>query len=253
MAQIKRKTRKPAPGANRKPKIQLKTKTKPLQQRAQATYDAILDVTGRLLEEVGVERLSTNLVCQRAGLTPPALYRYFPNKYALLQELGAKLMKLQDDAVFEQMSQIGATFGTIEDDATRIRKILNAVNTITRDFPGGTWVMRALRAVPTLGAVRIRSREEVADRIYRRMKAAFPKSDPRHLRTAATLSVEVMYASTELIMDQPELDAERITSEISYMVALYRASFADPKRKSRLPGARQARVPQPPRRTPSMA
>jgi hypothetical protein len=82
----------------------------------------------------------------------------------------------------------------------------------------------------------------VADRVYRRMKAAFPKSDPRQLRTAATLSVEVMYASTELIMDQPELDAGRITAEISYMVALYRTSFADPGRKTHLPGARRPRV-----------
>jgi AcrR family transcriptional regulator len=239
VAQIK--TKKPAPRKPRPRNVQLKTKTRPLQQRSLATYDAILDVTGRLLEEVGVERLSTNLVCQRAGLTPPALYRYFPNKYALLQELGAKLMKLQDDAVFEHMAQSGSALGTIEEEAARIRRIVDAVNAITRAFPGGAWVMRALRAVPTLAAVRIRSREEVADRVCRRMKAAFPKSDLRQLRTAATLSVEVVYTSTELIMDQPELDAGRIATEISYMVALYRASFADPKRKVHLPGAGAAR------------
>jgi hypothetical protein len=51
-----------------------------------------------------------------------------------------------------------------------------------------------------------------------------------------------MYASTELIMDQPELDAGRITAEISYMVALYRASFADPKRKTHLPRTRPPRA-----------
>jgi hypothetical protein len=42
-----------------------------------------------------------------------------------------------------------------------------------------------------------------------------------------------MYASTELIMDQPELDADRINAEMSYMVALYQESFADPARKPR--------------------
>lgn len=195
----------------------------------------ILEVTGRLLEEVGVERLSTNLICRRAGLTPPALYRYFPNKYALLKELGAKLMRAQDDAVFKHIARTGASFGTVEEEAAKNRQILEQVNAITRQFPGGTWVMRALRAVPTLGAVRIQSREEVAERVYQRMQAFFPKADDKDLRTAATLSIEVMYASTELIMDQPELDADRITAEISYLVALYRASFADPLRKSHLP------------------
>lgn len=229
-----RKSTKKA-AAKTRPGIELAAKAKPRQRRAQATYDMILDVTGRLLEEVGVERLSTNLVCRHAGLTPPALYRYFPNKYALLRELGARLMKLQDDAVFEHIARQAEVFGTVEEEAARNYQILSTVNAMTREFPGGAWVMRALRAVPTLAAVRIKSREEVARRVYARMRAAFPKSDSLHLRTAATLSVEVMYAATELIMDQPELDADRITAEISYMVALYRASFRDVMRKSHLP------------------
>jgi len=33
-------------------------------------------------------------------MTPPALYRYFPNKYAVLQELGRRLVRAQDYAVF---------------------------------------------------------------------------------------------------------------------------------------------------------
>jgi AcrR family transcriptional regulator len=226
---------KKTPAKRAPKKIVLETKAKPLQRRSLATYDMILEVTGKLLEEVGVERLSTNLVCQRAKITPPALYRYFPNKYALLKELGHRLMQKQDDAVFAHIDQAHATFDTVEEEAAKNKQIQDIVNQITREFPGGDWVMRALRAIPTLSAVRIKSREEVAERLFKRMKAAFPKSDTRALRTAATLSVEVMYASTELVLDQPELDADRITSEISYMVALYRASFADPMRKSHLP------------------
>ncbi|WP_445380862.1 TetR/AcrR family transcriptional regulator, partial [Pseudomonas syringae] len=49
--------------------------------------------------EVGIERLSTNLVCERAGLTPPALYRYFPNKYALLTVLGERLLEKQNERI----------------------------------------------------------------------------------------------------------------------------------------------------------
>ena len=66
----------------------LDTKTLPRQGRAQETFERILAITADLLSEVGIERLSTNLICERAGLTPPALYRYFPNKYAVLHALG---------------------------------------------------------------------------------------------------------------------------------------------------------------------
>src|ERR1700749_4229269 len=81
-------------------RIRFYTNVRPTQSRGRTSYDAILRAAGELLLEVGIERLSTNLVCKRAGLSPPALYRYFPNKYALLRELGAQLMLAQDKVVF---------------------------------------------------------------------------------------------------------------------------------------------------------
>ena len=228
--------RRPAVAAPRKRRrVQLETKTKPQQRRAHSTYDAILEAAGELLAEVGVERLSTNLVCKRAGLTPPALYRYFPNKYALLKELGARLMTVQDEAVFAWQEKLrGHDPASVEDEADKRCRIEREVNAITRRFPGGGWVMRALRAVPTLSQVRIKSREEVAERDFDELVKRFPQADKKVLRIAATLSVEVMYAATELVMDQPELDADVISEEISYMTALYIDSFAR-RRKTPLP------------------
>ena len=49
----------------------------PQQDRARQTRERLLDVAGELLAEVGIERISTNMIAARAGLTPPALYRYF--------------------------------------------------------------------------------------------------------------------------------------------------------------------------------
>ena len=72
----------------------------PKQERAQQTYELLLDVAGELLAEVGIERISTNLICARAGLTPPALYRYFKDKYSVLEALGLRLMERQN-AVLE--------------------------------------------------------------------------------------------------------------------------------------------------------
>src|SRR5215213_4720412 len=85
--------------STRKPQPSLATKKQPAQQRATETFERILEVTAQTLADVGIERLSTNLVCERAGLSPPALYRYFPNKYALLSELGKRLMQRQNERV----------------------------------------------------------------------------------------------------------------------------------------------------------
>ena len=78
--------------------VELLEKNKPQQERAKRTYEAILASAAKLLVEVGVERISTNLIAEDAGITVPALYRYFPNKYAVLNALGAVLMDRQNAA-----------------------------------------------------------------------------------------------------------------------------------------------------------
>ena len=55
--------------------VTLGARTRPSQDRSQETFELILRTTGLLLEDQGFEQLSTNLICRKAGLTPPALYR----------------------------------------------------------------------------------------------------------------------------------------------------------------------------------
>ena len=47
--------------------FELLEKNRPQQQRAIKTYETILESAAQLLEEIGVERISTNLIAERAG------------------------------------------------------------------------------------------------------------------------------------------------------------------------------------------
>src|ERR1700737_3300178 len=87
--------------------IPLDTKLQPTQARGQDTYEIVLATAGEMLRDMGFEQLTTNAICERAGLTPPALYRYFPNKYAILKELGDRLMIAQDELVLEWIDRGG--------------------------------------------------------------------------------------------------------------------------------------------------
>ena len=62
----------------------------PRQSRSQATVDAILDATARVLVERGHAATNTNLVAERAGVSVGSLYQYFPNKLALINALRAR-------------------------------------------------------------------------------------------------------------------------------------------------------------------
>lgn len=176
---------------------------KPTQKRALATYERLLDAAGELLEELGVERISTNLVAARAGVTPPTLYHYFADKYALLEALGERLMAAQNALVLP-----GA-----ELEAGSIARILREHVTLTRDSPGGPWVMRMLRAVPQLADVRLASHRALSSALVERLLELDPSLDPAALQSRARLAVDLGYAAIELVFDEPDLDEETILAE----------------------------------------
>ncbi|MFM5917765.1 MAG: TetR/AcrR family transcriptional regulator [Novosphingobium sp.] len=168
----------------------------PKQARSQQTWNRLLDAAGELLEEVGVERISTNMVAERAGVTPPTLYHYFPDKYALLQTLGERLMETQNALV---------SLDPTQGDAAIARVLIEHVE-LTRSTPGGPWVTRMLRAVPQLAEVRLASHRELADSIANRLLEFDATQDPRVVANRARLAIDVGYAAVELALEEPELD-----------------------------------------------
>ena len=202
--------------------VELETKVSPSQDRARNTFETILSVTGDLLSEVGFERLSTNMVCKRAGLTPPALYRYFPNKYAILHDLGRRLMEAQDQAVFEWLREGGIDTQSFESSAESILRIQKRVNEITKTFPGGAWVVRVMRVIPVLKEVRLDSRDLVSEEILEALRKNLPDIPEDRLAMATKLTIELMFSATEMALEAPERE-EEITREVCFLVASYHA------------------------------
>ena len=91
--------------------VELLEKNRPQQQRAIKTYEAILSAAGELLCEVGLERISTNNIAERAGVTVPALYRYFPNKYAVINALAGRLLEAAMIGLIKRQKADSEKFG----------------------------------------------------------------------------------------------------------------------------------------------
>ena len=198
--------------------VELDRKRVPTQTRALETCERILDAAAHLLGEVGIERLSTNLVCERAGLSPPALYRYYPNKYAVLAELGVRLMMSQNELL-----ENWATPATMKLPAAkfeqRIRELFMDTLELTRRATAGEWITRALRAVPALAPVRTGSHDHVTGLVVAAFAVAYPAVPEARVRLVSRLAVEVMYSAQELLFDDPKLDAEEVGTVMSQMVA----------------------------------
>jgi AcrR family transcriptional regulator len=181
--------------------VDLKTKILPSQARSRSTFDAILRVAGEILSEDGLDGLSVNAVVRRAGLTPPAVYRYFPNKYALLKALAERLMEAQDEAVLG----VATRRKPGQDEAAlaeEMFEVLRDVSSVTAEFPGNVFILRALRVTPVLKDVRRASTAKVAAQRVERLRSIFPQADVVALRRGVWLGIEMANAMIELIAER---------------------------------------------------
>lgn len=65
----------------------IEPRKQPRQARAQATVDVVLRATAHILVEQGYDRITTNHVAERAGVSIGSIYQYFPSKEALVAAL----------------------------------------------------------------------------------------------------------------------------------------------------------------------
>jgi AcrR family transcriptional regulator len=184
----------------------------PRQERSQQTYDLLLRVAGELLAEVGMDAISTNMICARAGLTPPALYRYFDDKYAVLEALARRLMNRQN-VVLEQWIERNEGGGP-DAFSAHIVDLMRDTAAVTASEPGAVWILRSLHASPRLVHIRVESHRYVTDRLVEAYARHMPDIDRDELWQRLRLSVEIGFAVDEMLQEE-----DRIPSETAFQYA----------------------------------
>jgi AcrR family transcriptional regulator len=78
----------------------------PVQQRSADRLARILDAGAALLDETGYEQLSTRAVADRAGVPIGSVYRFFPNKRALVDALAERNLEVYAGRVVARLEAI---------------------------------------------------------------------------------------------------------------------------------------------------
>ena len=96
---------------------------KPRQARAREKVSLMFEAAVRILEDHGLEALTTNRVAALAGVSIGTLYQYFPNREALLEALARR----EVEQVFEALARLRAPDSAVQPDATRLREVVRAL------------------------------------------------------------------------------------------------------------------------------
>lgn len=182
---------------------EIQSRKAPRRTRGRKTYDLLLNTAGQLLGEVGLEDISTNLVCARAGMSPPALYRYFHDKHDLLEALGRRLMDRQN-AVLEAWLAEHHSDG-VEGLLAGLPDLMLKTAEVTAQEPGAVWILRALHASPRLAHVRLESHRHVTDRLTDAYPELLPNGDREALWRRIRVAVEICFAVDEMLTEETRI------------------------------------------------
>ncbi|WP_411701399.1 TetR/AcrR family transcriptional regulator [Conyzicola sp.] len=105
-------------------------RTEPVQQRSSERITLLLDTAAALIDEKGIDGLTTSDVAARSHSSVGVVYRYFPNIQSLLRALAARNMQ----------RFLSAVFVTIEENPggwlSELDAILDIYADLTRSEPG---------------------------------------------------------------------------------------------------------------------
>jgi AcrR family transcriptional regulator len=76
-----------------KPDTQVPVRRAPVQRRSASTVEAVLRACSALLGEIPLEEITTTRIAEEAGLSVGALYRFFPDKQAILDAVAVRHMQ----------------------------------------------------------------------------------------------------------------------------------------------------------------
>ncbi|MEM9633245.1 MAG: TetR/AcrR family transcriptional regulator [Pseudomonadota bacterium] len=132
------------------------------QERSKAKVQLILDTTLAMLNEGPADRITTNEIARRAGISIGSLYQFFPKKDAIFYELFSQWLQ----QTLDLLDEVGERF----DGSERLEELSDAVfECLSRDdtinSPGHWQLLRAMGSTEELIALEVHHQREVFRRI----------------------------------------------------------------------------------------
>lgn len=187
----------------------------PQQARAEVTYQAMLEATARVLDQHGVDGLTTNRVAEVAGVSIGSLYQYFPNKQALI----AALLDGYMEAI---ASAVRATIEAYQDAPLEeiLRGIARAIRTVYLDQRP---VHRHLSALGSAVGLPDRRKQTLAGMLamVEAYLRAHPELDVRAPHTAAFVIVHAVDGVVNAFADHGLLEIDAEIEEMVVMLLRY--------------------------------
>ncbi|NHF63642.1 TetR family transcriptional regulator [Microcella pacifica] len=189
-------------------------RNEPVQARSTARLATLLDSAAAVIDEIGYEKLTTAMVAERAGASIGTVYRYFPDRIAVLQSLASRNLERLMVRVSEKLSR--AEHASAQD---ALLAVVDVMVDLFRTEPG----FRSLRAGDVLDLLPPTTEEPasvvVATAVGDALAERFGVADTAEFRLAVGSAVEVADALVARAFARSSSGDEALVAEARRSVA----------------------------------
>jgi AcrR family transcriptional regulator len=198
----------------------LEPRRRPAAGPARQTVDRILASTAELLDEVGFDDLTTNLIAERADVNVASLYKYFPNKYSVLTALAEQMRDMQLELLAERLQPQGDWRGELQ-------TLLDAYVELFVSRPGFAELAMVLSSSPPLRAIDEASLAAEARVIAERVVHYGIEGTRADREAIARVMLEATRGVLPLVRRAAPAGRRRLMRELRRMLEAYLSSYIE--------------------------
>jgi AcrR family transcriptional regulator len=198
----------------------LEPRRRPAAGPARKTVERILASTAQLLDEIGFDDLTTNVIAERADVNVASLYKYFPNKYSVLVALAEQLRDEQLELLAERLQPRGDWRGELE-------ALLDSYLELFLSRPGFAELSAVLSSSPPLRGIDEASLAAEARVIADRVVDYGIKGTRADREAIARVMLEAARGVLPLVRRAAPARRKRLMRELRRMLEVYLASYID--------------------------
>jgi AcrR family transcriptional regulator len=196
---------------------------RPVQKRAIQTVDLILQTAAQLLDEVGVDAFNTNLLADRAEVAVRSVYRYYPNKLAVIVALYERHEKAWAPHFHDAMCGLADP----EQSALEVweRCVDNYVEYLDKDV--GWAIRRVIQGIPEIRDIDRRDNDGRARKIAAALLERGARVNGRRLEAVGRLLIETTTAAIDDAWSRYGRVPTAVARELKLMHRSYLARYVD--------------------------
>jgi AcrR family transcriptional regulator len=198
------------------------------QKRGVLRVEEILQAAGALFAERGYDKVTTNMIAARAGISPGSLYQFFPNKEAIAQAFAAdatdQLHRVYDSMLSSEVitSPLQAFLATFVD----------RIVAFNRNTPGYLALQLGSTISPSLALAIADFQQVVQARLDALLAAYWPHSTSEQRHLPLLVSYRLFLALLPLALQGDEKQQRAIVCEMKVVLYRYWEPIIDPQRAS---------------------